>query len=113
MMKDPGLFAMFGATLGLVAPWQVTSVEFDQDVGKLQIRLDFPRGSRFACPHEGCRNASCPVHDTMEKTWRHPDFFEHQAYLTARVPRVELLRARCPPRGGPLGPPGQRLQTSS
>jgi transposase len=31
------------------------------------------------------------VHDTEEKTWRHLDFFQHQAYLTARVPRV-----RCP-----------------
>jgi transposase len=28
------------------------------------------------------------VKDTEEKTWRHLDFFEHQAYLTARVPRV-------------------------
>ena len=29
------------------------------------------------------------MHDTEEKTWRHLDFFQHQAYLTARVPRVE------------------------
>ena len=28
------------------------------------------------------------MHDTEEKTWRHLDFFQHQAYLTARVPRV-------------------------
>lgn len=27
--------------------------------------------------------------DTEQKTWRHLDFFQHQAYLTARVPRVE------------------------
>lgn len=26
--------------------------------------------------------------DTEEKTWRHLDFFEHRAYLIARVPRV-------------------------
>jgi transposase len=31
----------------------------------------------------------CAVKDTEEKTWRHLDFFQHQAYLTARVPRVE------------------------
>ena len=31
------------------------------------------------------------MHDTEEKRWRHLDFFEEQAYLTARVPRV-----RCP-----------------
>ena len=93
-MKDPGLFAMFGAALGLVPPWRVTSVEFDELGGRLEIWLDFPRGSRFACPHEGCREVSCPVHDTVEKTWRHLDFFEHQAYLIARVPRVD-----CPEHG--------------
>ena len=28
------------------------------------------------------------MHDTDDKAWRHLDFFEHQAYLNARVPRV-------------------------
>src|SRR5664280_1227897 len=88
MVEDPGLLAMFGAALGLRPPWQVTSVIFDKEAGKLEIGLDFPRGSRFACPIEGCRESACPVHDTAEKTWRHLDFFEHQAFLAARVPRV-------------------------
>ncbi len=87
-MDDPSLFAMFGAALGLAPPWQVTSVEFDEGVGKLEIGLDFPRGSRFACSIEGCRESACAVHDTKEKSWRHLDFFEHRAYLSARVPRV-------------------------
>ena len=30
----------------------------------------------------------CSVHDTKEKTWRHLNFFEHECYLTARVPRI-------------------------
>jgi len=34
------------------------------------------------------------VHDTDEKTWRHLDFFQHQAFLSARLPRV-----RCPEHG--------------
>jgi len=42
----------------------------------------------FACPEQDCTETTCPVHDTVEKTWRHLDFFEHQAYLSARVPRV-------------------------
>jgi len=70
------------------------SVEFDQEGGTLKIGLDFPRGSRFACPEPACGNKACAVHDTMEKTWRHLDFFEHQAFLVARVPRVD-----CPTRG--------------
>lgn len=93
-MDDLDVFELFGLALGLAPPWQVTSVEFDQEGGTLQIGLDFPRGARFGCPSEGCSESACPVHDTFDKTWRHLDFFEHQAFLAARVPRVD-----CPSHG--------------
>ncbi|MGH8297421.1 MAG: transposase, partial [Steroidobacteraceae bacterium] len=87
-MDDPALLAVFGAALGLSVPWQVASVGFDQTAGVLEIGIDFPRGSRFSCPEPGCAEGACPVHDTVDKRWRHLDFFEHQAFLLARVPRV-------------------------
>ena len=77
---------LFQAALGLGEPWQVVSVEFDPAAKRLDLRIDFEKGARFACPE--CGREGCPVHDTEEKTWRHLDFFQHQAYLTARVPRV-------------------------
>ena len=80
--------AMFGAALGLADPWQVVSVAFDREAGRLDVGLRFRRGAQFACPEPGCAETACPVHDTVEKTWRHLDFFEHRAYLSARVPRV-------------------------
>jgi transposase len=64
----------------------VVGVEFDAGQRRLDLRIDFPKGARFACPE--CGVGGCEVHDTEEKTWRHLDFFEHQAYLSARVPRV-------------------------
>jgi transposase len=82
------LNAMFGAALGLAVPWRVVSVEFDEQAGRLDLGLDFARGGRFGCPVQGCAASACAVHDTVEKTWRHLDFFEHQAFLHARVPRV-------------------------
>jgi transposase len=78
--------SLFQAALGLSDPWQVTSVEFDAEAKRLDLRVDFSKGARFACPE--CERAGCAVKDTEEKTWRHLDFFQHQAYLTARVPRV-------------------------
>ena len=30
----------------------------------------------------------CPVHDTAMQEWRHLDFFQHQAFLHARTPRI-------------------------
>lgn len=66
LIDDHGLFAMFGVALGLTPPCRATSVAFNKEAGKLEIRLDFPRGSRFACPHEGCENASCPGRATID-----------------------------------------------
>ena len=83
---------LFQRALGLEEPWEVVGVEFDAAERRLDLRIDFAKGSRFSCSE--CARAGCKVHDTEEKTWRHLDFFAHQAYLTARVPRVE-----CPEHG--------------
>lgn len=90
-MDESGLFT---AALGLTAPWRVTRIEFDEQDSRLDLFLDFPRGARFPCPAKDCGEVSCPVHDTADKTWRHMDFFEHKAFLHARLPRV-----RCPVHG--------------
>jgi transposase len=83
---------LFEQALGLDEPWRVEASEFDAGRRRLDLRLDFPRGARFACPV--CGREGCAPYDTSEKTWRHLDFFQHQAYLTARVPRV-----KCPEHG--------------
>ena len=54
--------------LGLSFPWKVMSSDFDAQAGRLDIRIDFPRGSRFCCPTCG---TSGPAYDTREMTWRH------------------------------------------
>jgi transposase len=86
-MRDIDLFQQ---ALGLQAPWRVTDCTFAQR--RLELRIDFAKGARFACPQ--CAKDGCAVHDSETKTWRHLDFFQHEAYLTARVPRV-----RCPEHG--------------
>jgi transposase len=86
-MRDNDLFRL---ALGITSPWFVASSGFDAEKKRLDIALDFKAGSRFACPE--CKAEDCPVHDTVEKTWRHLDFFQHQAFLTARTPRVTCTR---------------------
>ena len=81
---------LFSAALGLTSPWAVVDTRFDAAAKRLDLVLDFPAGSRFPCAE--CGSANCPVHDTSEKTWRHMDFFQHQAFLTARVPRTRCDR---------------------
>jgi transposase len=86
-MKDTELLQM---ALGLTPPWQVSTAEFNPDEKRLDIRLDFPKGSTFSCPKCGSPASS---YDTMEKTWRHLNFFQHEAYLTARVQESTVTSA--------------------
>ena len=82
-MRDTNLLQL---ALGLTPPWTVTRADFDPEAHRLDIEIDFAPGSRFACPN--CGAADCPAYDTERKTWRHLNFFQHQAYLNARVPRI-------------------------
>jgi hypothetical protein len=58
-MRDTTLMQM---ALGLTPPWTVTGSDFDAAAGRIDIRIDFPAGSRFACP--SCSSTNCAVHDT-------------------------------------------------
>ena len=82
-MRDTDLLQL---ALGIMPPWLVDAATFDTDKKRLDIEIDFARGGRFPCPH--CGTADCPVHDTSMQEWRHLDFFQHQAFLHARTPRI-------------------------
>lgn len=89
---DTSSSALFSLALGLAPPWTVDKVEFSAEGQQLDLWLDFAPGSTFACPE--CQHASCKVHDTAERQWRHLDFFQHRTVLHARQPRVD-----CPEHG--------------
>ncbi|HLM47398.1 MAG TPA: ISL3 family transposase [Myxococcaceae bacterium] len=82
-MRDTQLFEQ---ALGLGRPWRVVRSAFNAEGRRLDVYLDFERGATFACPE--CGAAGCRAHDTAEKSWRHLNFFQHEAHLHARVPRV-------------------------
>jgi len=77
------------AALGLLPPWVVDHCNFAVESGRLDIYLNFPRGSAFACPLCG---APSNAYDTETLTWRHLNFFQHPTYLHARTPRVNCSR---------------------
>lgn len=78
---------LFEAALGITRPWHVAGVEFDESAKVLSVRIDFEPGSRFAA--EGVAGEH-PVHDTVTKTYRHLNFFQHECHLLVRTPRVKL-----------------------
>jgi len=84
--------SLFGVALGIAPPWEVEGVEFSKEAKRLDIKINFQRGAQFPCPICG---SPAPAYDTAEKTWRHLNFFQYEAYLTARVPRVKCPNADC------------------
>lgn len=78
---------LFETALGIEAPWYVRDVSFDMAARTLTIFVDFTPGSRF--PHPDAEGLH-PVYDTMNKRYRHLNFFQHECYLEVRVPRVQL-----------------------
>ena len=69
---------LFGQALGLGSGWKVLKSEMDVEGRQLRLWLDFERGAQFACPECG---QWCSVHDTVEKKWRHLDFWQHRKSL--------------------------------
>jgi transposase len=72
--------------LNIEDPWYIKDIIFDPELKQLDIWIDFQKGSKFPCPQ--CSGENCSVHDTVEKVWRHLNFFEYKAYIHCRVPRV-------------------------
>lgn len=79
---------IFTQALNIQEPWFIEKVSLERPSGKLLGRLDiyinFRRGARFKNTH----GIECSAYDTREKTWQHLNFFEHECYLHARVPRL-------------------------
>ena len=89
---------LFGQALGLGSGRKVVKSQMDMTAGELKLWLDFESGARFACPQCG---EYCPVHDTVEKKWRHLNFWQHRTELVARVARIScqehgVLQAEVP-----------------
>lgn len=79
---------IFGKALGLDKPWFIADVNFDVKTKRLDIKIDFPKGTTFPFEQEGIIG-EYKAYDTVEKEWRHLNFFEHECYLQARVPRIK------------------------
>jgi transposase len=88
MMTQKELFA---AALMIEKPWFIQKIGFDQQQGKLDIWIDFERGSVFYYKDEELGiEGHFKAYDTAQKTWRHLNFFQYQCYLHAWIPRVDI-----------------------
>jgi transposase len=108
---------LFQLALNITEPWYVSDLNFDAESKRLDVYIDFKRGSTFSYEYTEYETENkeeitdsankdnnntakietgrkkfdnLKAYDTKNKTWRHLNFFEHECYLHARVPRVKL-----------------------
>lgn len=77
---------LFTAAQGLQAPWEVVDVRFTEEDRRIDFDIAFEAGARFACPV--CDAEAQAMHDTRKREWRHLNFFQFDAYIHARIPRI-------------------------
>lgn len=80
---------IFEAALAISPPWYIKDVQFDLSEKRLDIYIDFKKGSTFLSTLPECQGPY-KVKDTQDKTWRHLNFFQHECYLHCRTPRIDM-----------------------
>jgi transposase len=80
---------IFTLALNLSEPWFIEDIEMgisDKTIlGRIDIYIDFKRGFKFK-DELGNETAA---YDTVDRKWRHLNFFQHECYIHARVPRIK------------------------
>lgn len=86
---------LFEQALHIKNPWFIKDINFNHKAKRLDIQIDFYKGSTFHYESEEENvKGDFKAYDTEIKEWRHLNFFEHECYLQARVPRIKIDEKR-------------------
>ncbi len=77
---------LFEAALSITSPWYIERIDFNLELKRLDIYIDFHRGATFSLSAGG---GEYKAYDTKLKTWRHLNFFEHECHFHCRTPRIK------------------------
>ncbi len=77
---------LFQMVLNIVDPWFISDLKFDVESKRLDIYIDFKKGSTFSFfdKKESKEFVGLKAYDTHNKTWKHLNFFEYECYLHAK-----------------------------
>lgn len=87
-MNKENEIKIFSLMAGIEEPWILERVEVDENKD-LHMYVKYKRGNKFKCTK--CSEL-CSVYDTVEKTWRHLNCFEHKTFIHCKVPRIQCER---------------------
>jgi len=86
---------LFEQALHIQNPWFIKDVQFDAKNKRIDIHIDFYKGSVFHYESKQNNiNGDFKAYDTQFKKWRHLNFFEYECHLHARMPRIKIDEKR-------------------
>ena len=74
---------LFTKAIQLEEPWYIEKVEFKNE--ELHMYVAFKKGFKF----KNKENNEVTAYDTINKVWRHFNFFQYKAYIHCDVPRIK------------------------
>lgn len=73
---------LFEAALSISKPWYIKEIKFDSGLKRLDVHIDFNRGSVFKSSNPDHAD-EYKAYDTVDKTWRHLNFLNTSAIFIA------------------------------
>lgn len=77
---------LFNHSIGVQSPWDVASVEFSKENKRLDVTVEYRKGTKFSCPN--CNSENVDIYDRETRSWRHLNHFQHDTYIHACVSRI-------------------------
>ncbi|MCI4673892.1 ISL3 family transposase [Candidatus Mycolicibacterium alkanivorans] len=105
-MRDTELYRHL---LGLETPWKVGRVELSATDGRVDVWVEHPAQTRFACPD--CKRELSVYDHSAERAWRHLDSCAFLTFLHASPPRVDCPEHGVRQVGLPWAEPHSRFTT--
>lgn len=79
---------IFEIALGLTMPWQVEKTELiksESDGLQMELHITIVSQKGYYVDNDG----KSRIHDSVEKTWQHLNFFQHKCFIHSKVPRLK------------------------
>lgn len=108
-MSDLTLKSFYTQSLGIKAPWKVTSVSFKAEAKQVLVSVECRRGVAWSDPQTKQR---AQIKDWQQRTWRHLDTCEFETIIIAKVPRIVLTDGSTMLVSVPWAAPGGRFTRS-
>jgi transposase len=78
---------IYRVILDIQEPWEVKEVKVGADQQTVEVGVSYREGTLWACSESRER---LPVHDHVERSWRHLDTCQFETVLVCRVPLLRM-----------------------